>query len=270
MLRNLTAMELQELTLMVGSRSGLQTYLGMERKEFETLWKANQLISPTDYLRGQTKDQIFYHLIDKGSIAGAAKHYGVSDSFLKSVVKQFSMIPATTVPLSEALIARYGSVRLTARMSGHSEGRVRLFVKAQKLERLLKYDFSNHNNGKGRRAETHWASLDPENVIEDCNVTQGSQADYDYVHKIHGKVNVKSSAAHRFTAQTRKANPFYWKFSSKSLEKADTVALVLYDSKMQEPLHVFNLKVVPEMLKCGSFRAQVIKKGEITLIYKAD
>lgn len=214
----------------------------------------------------QTKDQIFYHLIEKGSTLAAAKHYGVSESFLKSVLVKYGMhTPKHQIPLSESLIARYGSVRLTARMTGHTEGRVRLFVKANKLERLLKYDFSNHNNGKGRRAETYWASLDPGNVIEDCNVTQGSQADYDFVHATHGKVNVKSSAAHRFTAQTRKANPFYWKISVTGLDKADTCACVLYDASFKNVMHVFNIPA-KEVLRYGasSVRIQVVK-GDICL-----
>jgi hypothetical protein len=163
------------------------------------------------------------------------------------------------------LIQRYGSVRLTARMTGLSEGEIRKFIKERKLEHLLKYDFSNHNNAKGRRAETYWASLEGEKVLEDCNVTQGSQADYDYLHKTLGKVNVKSSKAHRYTAKSRKGNPYFWKVSSSGLHKADTMALVLYDSKMQNPLHIYNVAVTPAMIKSSTMRIQVTKgKLEIT------
>lgn len=225
-------------------------------------------MTPTEWVRIQTRDQISSRLIKEGSIDGAAKYYGVSPSFLKSILGPgFSTIEEK--PVTAELVERYGSVRLTARMTGVTEGRVRAFVKANKLEPLLKYDFSNHNNGKGRRAEVYWASLEGEKVTEDCNVTMGSQADYDFVHSDLGKVNVKSSKAYRYTAKTRAKNPYYWKFSAKSLEKADSVALVLYDSKMQSPLHVFNLKVTPDMLRCSSFRGQMVK-GKLELIYKLD
>lgn len=260
----LTAVELQELTLLVGSRKGLQIYLGMERKPFDELWKKHSLMAPTDYVRSLTLEMISSTLLEVGSIEKLSTHYGVSSSFLKShlqsVTSTLSPPPSKSISTDgEWLVTRYKSVRLAARMSGFTEGQIRKFVKERKLEHLLKYDFSNHNNAKGRRAETYWASLHGDKILEDCNVTQGSQADYDYVHSELGKVNVKSSKAHRYTAKTRKDNPWYWKVSSTGLHKASTIALVLYDSRMQQPLHVFELPVTEEMAKASSIRLQIVK-----------
>lgn len=266
----LSPKELQELTLLVGSRKGLLTYLGMERKAFDILWKVADLRTPVEYVRGLTLNQMKSTLIEVGSIEKLAEYYGVSTSFLKSHLTTLRCFTAPDMTLlSESNLQKYGSVRLMARITGHSEGNVRKYVKANKLEHLLRYDFSHHNNAKGRRAETYWASLHEGKILEDCNVTQGSQADYDYVHSVLGKVNVKSSKAHRYTAKTRKDNPWYWKFSTKSLEKADTVALVLMDSKMQNPLHTYDLKVTPEMLTSTSMRCQIVK-GQLQMIYKAE
>lgn len=264
----LSSQELQELTLLVGSRKGLLTYLGMERKAFDLMWTQKGLLAPTEYVRSLPQATIVSTLTRLGSFAKVAEHYGVSESFLKGQLSLTTLSPLPSRMCAENL-EKYGSVRLMARCTGFSEGEVRKFVKANKLEHLLRYDFSNHNNAKGRRAETFWASLHGDKILEDCNVTQGSQADYDYVHSVLGKVNVKSSKAHRYTAQTRKDNPWYWKFSTRSLEKADTVALVLYDSKMQNPLHSYDLKVTPEMLTSTSMRCQIVR-GKLLMIYKAE
>lgn len=219
-------------------------------------------MTPTDWLRTQTRDQISSRLIKEGSISGAARYYGVSDSFLKSILgPDLNLIEEK--PITMESLERYGSVRLTARMAGVSEGRVRAFVKANKLERLLKYDFSNHNNGKGRRAETHWASIEGDQILEDCNVTHGSQHDYDYVHKTLGKVNVKSSKAYKYTAKTRAKNPYHWKLSVTGLGKADTCACVLLDTQFKNVLHIFNIPAA-EVLRFGSSSVtlQVTKGGK--------
>jgi len=151
-------------------------------------------------------------------------------------------------------------------MTKFSESDVRRVVKAEKLEHLLRYDFSNHNNAKGRRAETYWSSLEGERVLEDCNVTQGSQADFDFRHTDYGRVNVKSSKAYKYTSGTRKGNPLYWKISTSGLQKADYVGIVLYDTGRRNPLHVFNVKVHPRMLACSTFRVQ-IKDGKLVAVF---
>lgn len=255
--------ELQELTLMVGSRKALQTYLGMERREFEALWKLHNLLSPTDLVRSLTRDQILSSLIDLGSTAKVSERYGVSESFMKGVIGAAK--PKATIALSTALLERYQSIRLTARMTGYTEGQVRKWVKEAKCEHLMKYDFSDHNNAKGRRAETHWASLEGDKVLEDCNVTQGSQHPWDYVHTEYGKVNVKSSKAYRYTAKTRKAHPFYWKLSCTGLENADTCACVLMDGQSRHVLHVFNIPAA-EVLAVASSTVKIqILKGRYVL-----
>lgn len=212
-------------------------------------------------------------MIRRGSTAKTAIYLGVSDSFMKSVLSHHYPSEDNQGVITSEVIERYGSVRLAARILGRTESEVRGFVKSHALDHLLRYDFSNHNNAKGRRAELYWASLDPGNILEDMNVTQGSQADYDFKHAVLGRVNVKSSAAHRYKAKTRRDNPLFWKISSKSLEKCDYVAIVLYDAKMVTPLHVFDLPVVPEMLQSTSIRMRIVVKRNVPtldIIYKAE
>lgn len=196
-----------------------------------------------------------------GSSREMAAHYGVSESFIRNLFAPHQEKPDI---LSDEemirLIERYGSVRLTARMTKLKEGVIRRFVMLKRIEHLLRYDFSNHNNAKGRRAELYWASLQKEGeVLEDMNLTQGPLADWDFTHKTLGMVNVKSSKAHRYTAKTRRDNPLFWTFSSGGLRKADTVALVLYDERMLNPLYSFDLPVVDAMMASTSFRVRVTR-----------
>lgn len=199
-----------------------------------------------------------------GSIEKAAAFLGVSASFFRSVTN-YAATPGT--PLNEWAVKKYASVRFISRMCQVSEAKVRAFVKEKKLEAHITYDTSNHNNAKGRRAEVFWAGTRGDKILEDCNLTQGSQAPFDYVDGDYGRVNVKSSRMYRYKAQTRKANPEFWKLSTSSLEKADHMAFVLYDRIGKTPLWHGVLKVTDGMMKSKSVTIQVSKSGTYVVAY---
>ena len=104
------------------------------------------------------------------------------------------------------------------------------------LGELLDWSSSNHSNAKGRRAELDFSTLYAESVEEDRNLTEGSQAAYDFKMKDGDRVNVKSSRAYRFTAKTRRKAPYYWKFSTSGAGLCDKFALMFYDEKMERLL----------------------------------
>lgn len=253
--------ELQTLTQMLGSRKALQTYLGMERKEFDTYWAANNLLAPTEKVRRTTTEVLTSEVILRGSTRAAAEFMGVSDSFLKTLLKERLGLTTKAASSSadeiERSVKRYGSVKFASRVMGLPDAIVRKVVKDRKLEKHLSYEISDHNNGKGRRAELYWAELEGDKILKDMNIEDGSQAPYDFEHSTYGRVNVKSSSAHRYRAKSRSGNPTYWKFSIKGHEAADHFAFVCYDDKHRNPMHVHVEKTGTWMLGKNSITAKL-------------
>lgn len=240
-LNDLQGWEYQELVLMVGSKKALATYLGLDARAVGDLWKGFGLQTPLEWMRCRDSQWVLRQLAIRGSVKVMAKHYGMSSSALRAIVVKIAEVQLgkglepTEWELVKAL-DRYKSVRFAARMlrfdfPALTESDVRRLAKKYKLDlsTMLDWTFSNYANAKGRRAELEFARIRGENILEDCNMTRGSQAEYDFVDKEYGRVNVKSSRLYRMKAKTRSNDPYYGKFSTSGIGKADTVVCMLYD-----------------------------------------
>lgn len=196
----------------------------------------------------------------------AAEQMGVSDSLFKRVLQdkvgRQEAAPAPSVDLVKFALERYQSVKFAARMLMIKESYIRKMAETQKwnLATMVRYDLSTHNNAKGRRAELYWASTRGSSILEDCNITEGSQAEIDFIDFELGRVNVKSSKRYSFRAQTRKANPHYWKYSAKGLDYATTLAAVGYDEQMEDVVFHANFEIdkYPQLRSINTFTIQLV------------
>ena len=237
--REFDGRELQELVFMVRSKKEMARYLGISRSELDQLFTSNGLLMPTDYLRELPASLREAKLAEFGSTKRMGDYYGVSDSFLRSLLP--CGVPKTDLDWDEETlrdaIIKYGSVRLAARCTGTTESQIRRRAKdlGVELAPLLDYATGDNANAKGRRAELEWKELRAKEgvTVGDMNTEAGSQAAYDFNDPILGKVNVKSSRCHKYVARTRADNPWYWKFSTRGAEAADAFVLMFYDREMQ-------------------------------------
>lgn len=239
---DLTKDEYQKLVLMVGSKKALGTYLGLDAKQTDELWRTMELRTPLTWLRDQDRTTQLELLAANGSLKRLAERLACSESALRPIY-----MGEPTRELSWELdflleqFERYRSVRLVAHIHGVNESLVRKEVERLELEltELIDYSFGANSNSKGRRAELEFQRLRGENVTEDKNLTQGSQAEYDFDDRILGKVNVKSSRRYQYKARTRRENPHFWKLSTAGWAAADKLVCMCYDDRMQELVGVY-------------------------------
>lgn len=262
----LTTEELQEIVLMTKSKKGLGTYLNMEQKDLNILWKKHLLKAPTEYVRGMTYEMLLQKLKEWGSLGHLARHYGVSPATIGKILGRPEREDLTKEQLID-LLRRYKSIRLTTRMFNlkttglrYKESEIRKKAEEHQIDlsELLDWTFTGHPSGKGRRAELDFAKMRGERILEDCNKTQGSQATTDYVDSELGRVNVKSSARYKYKAQTRKDAPHYWKFSLSSIDHSDVVACMAYDDSMRKLMGY-------ALFKAASLAGKYGTSGTITL-----
>ena len=236
---DLTPDEHQKLVLMCGSKKDWQTYLGLDDSTARSTWTSLALKSPADYVRSLSRETILLGLARHGSTAKTATHLGVSESFLTNDLRtRFREISPvvliwTVVECVESF-EKYRSVKLVSRMTGATETQIRKKVEELGLEltQLIDYSFGGNSNAKGRRAELDYAKRREGNILEDKNLTEGSQANWDFDDAKYGRVNVKSSRRYKFKAKTRKDSPHFWKLSCGGIEKCDFIACLLYDDQM--------------------------------------
>lgn len=235
----MTQQEHQELVLMLGSKKGWQTYLGLEEKQARLIWTSQSLRAPAEYVRSVDLEELSTRVLSLGH-KKAAIHYGLSESALRSILKERGLAEKVNKPEFEKdelelHLRHYRSVRFAARMLGTTESWIRQEAARHDIDAKLLIDWSvgNNANAKGRRAEQEFARLRGAKITKDMNLTDGSQADYDFEDEELGRVNVKSSSQYRYKAQTRKASPNFWKFSMNGCEKCDHLVLMCYDEKME-------------------------------------
>lgn len=232
-----TPTELQKLVLMTGSKKGLGTYLGLDPKETDRIWNSNQLKTPLSWLKDQDESERLRLLGKAGSLKALAKRIGCSEAALRPIYlgDPVKMLPWSQTTLLEQL-ERYGSVRTVAHMNDVTESQVRRLAEACGLDLtdLIDYSANGHANGKGRRAELEFARLRGAHVLADLNKTEGSQAEYDFLDRELGRVNVKSSRQWRYRAQSRQGNPDFWKASNRGWQNADHLVILCYDRKMEQ------------------------------------
>lgn len=239
---DLTQTEYQKLVLMVGSKKDLGTYLGLDTKATDQLWRTMDLKTPLTWLRDQPRETQLEMLAKAGSLKVLAKKLSCSEAALRPIY-----IGEPTRELNWDLeflleqFERYKSVRFVAYMNEVNESLVRKEIDRYELDLgdIIDYSFGDNSNSKGRRAEMEYAKLRGENILEDKNKTAGSQAEYDFDDKELGRVNVKSSRQYKYRAKTRKENPFFWKFSSSGWSTTDKLVCMCYDEKMQTLMGVF-------------------------------
>lgn len=250
--KDFSTQELQQIVCMVGSKRELGTYLALTPKDLNQLWKERVLMTPAENARSLSLTALAGMVGRFSSIEGLASFLGVSRATLLGIFKGKSAglmwkWDFYEKDVIERYLGKYGTVRLAARMMTVASGyevnvtETKLREAAVKLQvnlgELLDWSSSNHSNAKGRRAELDFKTLQGELVEEDCNLTGGSQASYDFKMKNGERVNVKSSRAYRFTAKTRRKAPYYWKFSTAGAGLCDLFALMFYDEKMERLLY---------------------------------
>jgi hypothetical protein len=239
---DLTTEELQKLVLMTGSKTDLGTYLGLDPKATDQLWKLHNLMTPLTWLREQSRTEQLELLARAGSLEALAKKIGASEAGLRPIyMGEPTRELDWDLDHTLAQFERYRSVKLVAHMNDTRESLVRKVVEKHELElaTLIDYSFGGTSNAKGRRAELDFAALRAHAIKEDLNLTKGSQAEYDFDDLFLGRVNVKSSREYRFRARTRRENPRFYKFSTSGHENCDRFVCLCYDAKMQELLGVY-------------------------------
>jgi len=252
---------------MTGSKKAFGQYLGLDAKQLEELWRKCKLQSPANWFRDLKRIKQLELLAKYGSYKVMSKQIGCSESTLRLAIlgpKKKDLAPDIwTEDMLIGDIKRYGSVRLMARCLKVTEAQIRRLAKAHEIDLTpwLNYSFGENANAKGRRAELEYAKFRGDAIIEDCNLSQGSQATTDFIDREYGRVNVKSSQRYKYKASTRQGNPYYWKFSTSSLEKSDHVAILCYDDKMLKLLGYAILPVTDEIQKTKSCRIQQTENG---------
>jgi len=215
-LKDLTAVELQHVVLMVRSKKQFAIFLGITDKEAIKLWSKHKLATPVEFLRKSLSNEHLTRIILVRDYKGAADFLGVSKSTLKlEAFHRLNLMDLDSSPraetakkaaLIEPALRKYGSIRLTSRMLEISESEIRRWADSEKLDlaTILRWDESNHSTGKGRRAELDAMAWRGTSVQFDANITMGSKAPFDFQDRTFGQVNVKSSVAHPYKAQTKK------------------------------------------------------------------
>lgn len=235
---DLTKPEHQQLVFLSGSRTNWRIYMGLNEPDGDKLWNKLGLQAPVEYIRAQTQSWLHKILAEHGSYQKAADHYGVSASFLKS---RFAT-DRTDTPTNEMIVGavkRFKSIAFAARMLNARPNYKKLSPAAirkacvaagEDPALLVDYAFSNHEAGKGRRAELDFLAIREKQEIQadDMNLIEGSQAEYDVLDQKLGRVNVKSSRAHRFKARSRGKQRF-WKFSAHGKENCDVLICMCYE-----------------------------------------
>lgn len=250
---NWTQTELQTLVLTTGSKKAFGDYLGLDAKATDQLWRAYGLMAPTEWLRAQPISTLTDLLFQHGSFAGVATYTGTSEATVKRVFQtaHFGQEPKKIFvepAIVKQYLEKYKSARLAARMitsqlGRFTEGDLRKTAKEQGWDTstLLDYTFSNHSNAKGRRAELIFKSIRGDRVLEDLNVTGGSQAPADFRDRELGIVNVKSSRRYKYRESPRQNDPFYYKFSTAGREAANFLYFICLDEHGREMDHHFHL-----------------------------
>ncbi|HEC65989.1 MAG TPA: hypothetical protein ENI23_11910 [bacterium] len=236
----LTREEHQELVLMLGSRKEWATYLGLTSEEVTSIWTKFKLQVPIQYVRSLSDKKLMGVVAITRGVKQAAKHLGVSEGFLVNDLRARTKY-YTPAPIyweedeCRAIFEMYRSVRFVARMYGTTESQVRKVVAALGIEvaTLIDYSTGDHSNAKGRRAELDFAALRGSKILDDKNLSEGSQAKWDFDDAKYGKVNVKSACRQRYRAKTRVDDPYFWKWSTRGAKECEFFAVLCYDEGMQ-------------------------------------
>jgi len=183
---------------------------------------------------------VFAVIADRRGVKQAAKHLGVSEGFLVTHIRMLSRyVHPNDLDWEEDdvrdIFTRYRSVRFVARMFGVTESQIRKEVARLGIEvaTLIDYSTGDNSNAKGRRAELDFAKLRGDLIIDDKNLSEGSQAKWDFDDKNLGKVNVKSACRQKYKAKTRVDDPYFWKWSTRGADQCDCFAILCYDEGMQ-------------------------------------
>lgn len=181
-------------------------------------------------------------LAKAGSLKVLAKRLSCSETALRPI---YMGKPVRELDWDEEFLLeqmlRYKSIRMVAHMNEVNESLIRKCAEKHNVElaSLIDYSFGDNSNSKGRRAELEYASLRGDKVLEDKNITEGSQARYDFDDTDLGKVNVKSSRMYSYRARTRKEAPDYWKVSTSGSQTTDYFVCLCYDEKMNTLVGVY-------------------------------
>ena len=244
----LTAAEMQEVVFMTGSKKAFGQLVGLPLVEVNRWWEQNGLKLPLEWLRSQPATKQLALIAEYGSYKKLADYLGLSETAVRqhyqTMYPPADRICGWTKDEMIRNMTKFRSVRLAARCRHLTESAIRRQADALKvdLSALIDYSVGDHENAKGRQAEIDFMTLRGDQITEDANRTQGSQATYDCKDKELGKVNVKSSRRHKYTAQTRKDSPHYWKFSTEGAKQCDHIVCMCYDTDRRRLVGVKVLK----------------------------
>lgn len=260
---DLSSEELQKLVLMLGSKKELGTYLALDDRMLNQIWATHNLKTPLTWLRELPRQDQLELLARHGSLKKLGEAISCSESALRRIymgepVRELDWTEEYVLDMFE----RYKSVRLVAHMHDVGESLVRRVCEKYGLDvsEMIDYSFGANTNAKGRRAELEFARLRGEHILEDLNVTKGSQAEYDFHDAEFGRVNVKSSSQFRFKAQSRKRNSAYWKISTRGYQTADVLICLCYDVKAE---NLVGIKVI-KTVEISTIKTITLTKEDLT------
>lgn len=163
---------------------------------------------------------------------------------------------------------KYLSVRFVARMNGVTESQVRKAVVELGIEvaTLIDYSMGDHSNAKGRRAELDFAAIRGLSIVDDKNISEGSQAKYDFDDSFYGKVNVKSACRQKYKAKTRVDDPYFWKWSTRGARECDYFAVLCYDENMQSVIGYIMVKTEDRDFK----KSEILQRKNLSIQVQFD
>jgi hypothetical protein len=236
-----TADEWQRLVFAAKSFSQLRKLYGLSEADVRELRMERGVKTPKDFVNEAPAEEIMATILAEGSLASAARRYGLSTTVFKRIMRRRYSRPAGSIPESkeelEKQIKAARSVRAFALFNDVSVTTVRRAIKEHKiaLAPLLKYDHGTYESAKGRKGELAFKEWRGLTITKDFNESEDSTAPADLEDTELKLINVKGSAQFKYTTKKRRFKK-YWRFNLHSIEKVDTVGLVAFDSKYDKPV----------------------------------
>lgn len=235
--------ELQLMRLAVKKSEVLACFFEGDEAE-NRFYIQNVTFPPVTFVKeGMTRDELARIVLVFG-YRKAAQRLNVSVQYLRSLLKDAFLhfgVSETTIldPVTRYEAERYAKkidhMSLLSAVTKWPVAKLRKLAIKMQLRSQIDH-VSNLVTAKGRRAELFFLDVRASNIEKDMNVEQRN-APYDFEDKELGKVEVRSSKAHK-----TKTKGWTWYFSTK--KGADHLACIGYCPDHEVPLFV---KITKEM-----------------------
>lgn len=249
-----TPTEVQQLAFYFRSMTKLREFLNLDGRSFKKYCEQNEILDPCRYVRSLRTPVLEQELIFHRSIQALADSFGVSSSFMETVLTERGIDKSESDPLSSwhpdqfiGHLSRIKNVSIMAHLFQTKESTIRKYAADHNIElcKYIKIGHSNSTSEIGRKAELAWAELRGDKILKDMNGEEGSQHPYDFEDKDLGQVDVKSSPYRPYTSKSRQGHG-YWNFRLANLTPSVTIVLAFMDKTGNKLLDWAVLKNVPE------------------------